>query len=216
MNGTISLESEERKGSTFTVQLHCNRVLESSLSLSTHSMETIPSFNLPPDLLSADSLTDSVDQLPQLPQPPILPVKGEEGEVKGKVEPPKPQRILVAEDNMMNQTLLRKVLPMKGIFYSCAIFSFVVNFLIGYIVEITSNGDECVTRYQEHQRREGDKYYSFVLMDIQMPLMDGLVATELIRRFEREVSTQTKKHPHKTRKHVHILTFVYRTTYHQL
>ena len=126
MNGTISLESEEQKGSTFTVRLHCNRVLEASLSLSTHSMEAIPPFNLPPDLLSTDSLTDSVDQLPQLPQLPIQPIKGEEREAKAKVEPPKPQRILVAEDNLMNQTLLSKVLPMKGISYSCVVFSFLL------------------------------------------------------------------------------------------
>ena len=122
MNGTVSLKSEERKGTTFTVRLQCNRVLESSLSLS-YSTE-VSSFNLPPGTLS---LTESVDlpQLPQPPQPPQLPsAKGEEGEAKGKVETPKPQRILVAEDNLMNQTLLSKVLSLKGIFNSSTIFLF--------------------------------------------------------------------------------------------
>lgn len=41
-------------------------------------------------------------------------------------------------------------------------------------------------KYKEWQKRE-ERYYTFILMDMQMPVMDGLRATELIRKFETEV-----------------------------
>ena len=101
MNGTISLESEARKGSTFTVQLYCKRVSDSSLS----SL-------IPPEPLSPQPTNNL-----ELPIPPAE--AGEQEEAKGDGEkakkPPKPQRILVSEDNLMNQTLLARVLPLKGI-----------------------------------------------------------------------------------------------------
>ena len=100
MNGTISLESEARKGSTFTVQLHCNRVSDSSLS----------------SLIPTEPLSPQPTNSLELPIPPAE--AGAQEEAKGEGEkakkPTKPQRILVSEDNLMNQTLLARVLPLKG------------------------------------------------------------------------------------------------------
>jgi CheY-like chemotaxis protein len=51
----------------------------------------------------------------------------------------------------------------------------------GYRLEIVRNGEEALTRFKEGQ-------FDLVLMDMQMPVMDGYRATELIREWEREQS----------------------------
>jgi signal transduction histidine kinase/CheY-like chemotaxis protein len=65
--------------------------------------------------------------------------------------------ILVAEDNAVNQKLLRILLQQ-----------------FGCVVDFANDGREAVLK-------AGEKSYDVVLMDIQMPVMDGFEATTLIR-----------------------------------
>ena len=74
-------------------------------------------------------------------------------DIKGK-------RILVAEDNELNAEITLTVLKEKGL-----------------LVERAANGKECVEMLKE----KPVDYYDMILMDIQMPEMDGYQATEMIR-----------------------------------
>ena len=70
--------------------------------------------------------------------------------------------ILLAEDNIVNQKLAAKLLEKRG-----------------YRVAVASNGREAVDAF------EGESF-DLILMDVQMPEMDGIEATRLIREKEAE------------------------------
>ncbi|KFY51143.1 hypothetical protein V497_09333 [Pseudogymnoascus sp. VKM F-4516 (FW-969)] len=74
-------------------------------------------------------------------------------------------QVLVAEDNPINSRILKKRLEK-----------------IGHNVYLTVNGEECMNSY-----REKPAFFDVVLMDIQMPIVDGLTSTKMIRSFEKTV-----------------------------
>ena len=69
-----------------------------------------------------------------------------------------PGSILVVEDNLVNQKMVSSILLKRG-----------------YQVQITSNGQEALQALEQ-------KAFHLVLMDVQMPVLDGLEATRLIRK----------------------------------
>jgi signal transduction histidine kinase/CheY-like chemotaxis protein/ligand-binding sensor domain-containing protein len=68
-----------------------------------------------------------------------------------------PLNILVAEDNLINQKLIERVLQK-----------------LGYRIEMADNGKQAVEQLLLQR-------FDVVLMDIQMPVMDGMEATRMIR-----------------------------------
>ncbi len=71
-------------------------------------------------------------------------------------------RILVAEDNLVNQKLAVRMLER-----------------LGYQPDIVSNGEEALAAFDR-------ELYSAIVMDCQMPVMDGYEATRRIREQEQE------------------------------
>ncbi len=72
---------------------------------------------------------------------------------------PAPARILVVEDNQVNQKVVTAVLRKRG-----------------YSIEMANNGREALSKLEEASD------FDLILMDVQMPVLDGLEATRLIRK----------------------------------
>ena len=80
--------------------------------------------------------------------------------IQPRHHPKKAYRILVAEDNVINQTIFVELLEQAG-----------------YQVQVTNNGKEALKALNSMP-------FDAILMDCQMPEMDGLEATQVIRKHE--------------------------------
>ncbi|OFY49298.1 MAG: hypothetical protein A2W85_15545 [Bacteroidetes bacterium GWF2_41_31] len=79
----------------------------------------------------------------------------------GKIES-EPLHILVAEDQIINRKIVMQLLAKKG-----------------WKVTLVENGREALNAYVENA-----KSFNIILMDVQMPEMDGYTSTEKIREYE--------------------------------
>ncbi|MGC8864200.1 MAG: response regulator [Bacteroidales bacterium] len=81
----------------------------------------------------------------------------------------RPLKILIVEDNILNQKVAAATIHK-----------------LGHQFQIAENGQEAITRFKETS-------YDVIVMDIQMPVLNGLEATRLIRQIEKEENRKPVK-----------------------
>jgi two-component system sensor histidine kinase/response regulator len=82
--------------------------------------------------------------------------------------------ILLAEDNSINRKLVSSMLTKAG-----------------YRLDTAENGKEAVEKYLSAPGK-----YNLIFMDIQMPEMDGMAATRMIREKEEQMKSEIQNYPH--------------------
>ncbi|KAF2713870.1 hypothetical protein K504DRAFT_371766 [Pleomassaria siparia CBS 279.74] len=76
---------------------------------------------------------------------------------------PEHMRVLVAEDDLVNSKIVKKRLEK-----------------LGHIIHLTINGEQCADAFAENPQG-----FDVVLMDMQMPIVNGMTSCQLIRSFEK-------------------------------
>jgi len=77
------------------------------------------------------------------------------------------KNILLVEDNIINQKII--ILSLKNIVKK---------------IDVANNGEEALNLFKKEK-------YDLILMDLQMPIMDGFIATKKIREIENNSSNHT-------------------------
>ncbi len=137
MKGAIRVESQEGKGTSFIFYIGVEK------AKATRDPEEAKAF-------TGRITAKPVSSLPYEPKTTQL--------LSAEFAEAYPMRILVAEDNLVNQHLILHVLQK-----------------LGYAPEVVDNGQEAVDRVALD-------HFDVILMDLQMPVVDGLEATRQIRR----------------------------------
>lgn len=166
--GRLGLVSEAGVGSKFLFSVESKRCGPPETMLET------PPIVIPTRVLEMEnSYSPITTALPETPDSQeLVPVLSTESEKK-----PRPRRVLVVEDNLINQKVLANQLRKRG-----------------YEVSVALHGEEALKQLQISlvtpepvlipRKAISSKAFDVVLLDIEMPVMDGITCVQRIRAFE--------------------------------
>ncbi|KAI8591459.1 hypothetical protein BDZ88DRAFT_410612 [Geranomyces variabilis] len=157
MNGTITVSSTPGEGTVFRCDIGCERRTRdatlSSLSLSAAGATP------PPERATATTLRSAERGVAKPPEQTTTATSPS----TATTPPATGLRVLIVEDNLVNQRVLSRQLEIAGMKYAVA-----------------NNGIEAVAMVSK------DPKFDCILMDVEMPDMGGIEATERIRQMETE------------------------------
>lgn len=158
MGGTITVESELGRGSCFTITVALPTAADGA-SAGTFLPQLSGALGTQGDSAAEDSRDAKGVEGSQDPVAP-----GATAEAFASDAAEGPLEILVAEDNELNADIISSILTEEG-----------------YAITVAVNGEEAVRKFSESP--EG--HFAAILMDAQMPVMDGYEASREIRRLKR-------------------------------
>ena len=157
--GEIGVSSRAGEGSTFAFYVKARR---STAPPDTLNQSPSTGFPRPPAKRAFSS-----GRVPRPSRPQVLITK--------KAVPKSSLKILIVEDNLVNQRVLQKQLRN-----------------LGCVVYVANHGGECLDQLRETNFwagcEEDGKDLTVILMDLEMPVMDGLECARTIRKLQQEGS----------------------------
>lgn len=171
MGGKIGAQSQPGQGSTFWFELPYSPVNKPAALQNPPELAEVGKVSAPISVTPPEPPATAAPEVPTTPEAPITPVVATApvtpaAPVAPATQLPPEKRILIVEDNEINQMLVSSLLVKLGLPF-----------------DIAADGQQAV---DAHANRK----YSLILMDCQMPVMDGFEATKQIRKAE----THTNQH----------------------
>ncbi|GAB6278361.1 MAG: hypothetical protein STSR0006_03580 [Lentimicrobium sp.] len=142
MEGNIGVYSEPNKGSTFWFVIPLKKDATQANLENRESGQHLPE----------DVILQQTNQHEDIPVASLLTSENSAS----------PLKILLAEDNLVNQKVVMMLIQKMG-----------------YNADVAINGKIAVEKFMQNS-------YDLILMDIMMPEMDGIEATQIIRKIEEE------------------------------